>query len=193
MIIDLKGPDPILEKEALALQHSTHDLTIADDEEYGACATLLTEIRGEVKSLTAQRDSVVKPINEGLKKLRALYKPALDSLGAAEQGIKTAMLTFRSEQERLRSEAEAAAHEALAEGLHDLAMVHIHDAAQEAPKATGVSARKVWKLRVIDLARVPREFMVVDTAALRRHAISNGWDTPPAGIEYYQEEGLMIR
>lgn len=194
MNIDLKGPDPAMEADALALQDSTKGLTITDDAEYGACATLLMDIRSEVKTLTAQRDSVVKPINEGLKKLRALYKPALDSLSAAEDGIKRAMLAFRSAQERLRSEAEAAAHEALAEGLHDVALVHIQDASQEAPKATGVSARKVWKLRVVNASAVPRQFLTVDVVALRRYAVLSGWDAKqmPAGVEYFQEESLAI-
>jgi hypothetical protein len=192
MILDIKGPDIEVEREAVALQKSTYGLTVADEEEYAACAQLLTEIRVETKALTAQRDSIVKPINEGLKRLRALYKPALDSLTASENAVKQAMLGFRSLQEKQRALAEQEAHEALAQGDHDEALAHIQVASQAPPTAAGISARKTWKLRVTDMAQVPRQFLVPDMALLRADAKLRNWGEPPAGVEYYQDESLAV-
>lgn len=192
MIIDLKGPDDGVEKQAIALHQSTYGLVLDDDEDYTTCAALLTEVRVETKTLTAQRDAIVKPINEGLKRLRALYKPALDSLTAAENALKEALLAFRTRQEQQRQLAEAAAHAALAEGDHDEAMAHIQTVVQAPPAAVGISARKTWKLRVVDISRVPRQFMVVDMASLRADAKRRSWGEPPPGVEYYQEEGLAV-
>jgi hypothetical protein len=194
MIIDLKGPGEEKEREAIALRVSTDGLVVADEEEYAACGALLTEVRAEAKGLTAQRDSIVKPIMDGLKQLRALYKPALDSLAEAEFSLKKSMLNFRALQEKQRQIAERRAHAALAEGDHDEALAHIHTAAQAAPAASGVSARRTWKVRIADISKVPTRFLIMtaDMASLRTDAKTRNWNDPPPGVEYYQEETLAV-
>jgi len=64
-----------------------------------------------------------------------------------------------------------------------------------APKAAGISSRKIWKFRIVDKTKVPAEFMIVNEAAISGFCRSFK-DTATAeipGIEFYSENVISAR
>jgi hypothetical protein len=190
VVIPLHGPTLATTEGAAAVRESAYHAEILDETDYENGATLLHEISEQIKSVKADMDAIIRPINDGVKRIRAMYRPTIDSLEAAKDSIKNVMLLYRQRLEAQREIADREARKALAQGDHATAMTHVAEAVKEIPRIAGVSVRLTWKLRVIDPYQVPREFLMVDTVALRKHAVQRGWTNPPPGVAYFQEEGI---
>lgn len=61
------------------------------------------------------------------------------------------------------------------------------------PKAAGVSTRAVWKFRVTDANKIPREFLIVDEVKLRKFAGAMQHQAKVEGVEFYSEETVVVR
>ena len=187
-------------QQALASQASDRDeildyantVTVRDEDDYESIGGFLVDVKKEIKNLTAQRETITKPLNEALKKVREMFKPALDSLSSAEIALKSAMLTYKQEEESKRQLLLAAAPKALVAGRHAEAMALINSIKEE-PTTKGVSSIKRWKLEVVDAELVPGNFWMIDERALLADAKESGWKEPPPGVRYYQEESMMVR
>lgn len=59
-------------------------------------------------------------------------------------------------------------------------------------KAVGERTRKTWKARVINESLVPREFLIVNEAALDAFARTTKGATNVAGVEFYEESILAF-
>ncbi len=79
---------------------------------YEAAGDELRTIKGRIKSLDSERDGLVRPLNETVAKINALFKRPIGLLQQAELAMKGAMLTYQQEEERKAAEARRAAEEA---------------------------------------------------------------------------------
>jgi hypothetical protein len=61
------------------------------------------------------------------------------------------------------------------------------------PKVAGISARKVWRFRVVDEALVPREFLKVDDVKVGQYVRAMKSTGAIAGIEIYSEDDESVR
>ncbi len=101
------------------------------------------------------------------------------------------------------AEAAAAAGQA-ADAMGDLQRarsiaplpVHAPVVAPMPAKQAGIATRKVWGFKVIETSAVPPEFLIVDTAKLRKwmndEVRAGRWPSMP-GVKFEQEEGLSVR
>jgi hypothetical protein len=65
------------------------------------------------------------------------------------------------------------------------------------------TVKRTWTFKLVDLAQVPREFLILDEKAVRetiRDAVARGGLTPGAtstdlipGLEVFQDESLSVR
>jgi hypothetical protein len=153
------------------------------------------------------------------KGIVAQEKEFTDGLDTAERRVKAAVLQWDAEQERIRAaeqrrlqaEADAAAEaerrklekEAAKLKTPELKQARLEQAAaivapvvQVAPATqavAGVSGRSTWKAEVIDLATLPREWMLPNQAALDAHARATKGMIPIAGVKFTEVNGLAIR
>ena len=103
-----------------------------------------------------------------------------------------------ADRERLQREAEARQKEATAaaakaEAKEEAAASVVANAvtvASVAPEIRGQSIRVTWKARVVDAAKVPREWLVVNQQALDAFARSTRGAVAVAGVEMYSENVL---
>jgi hypothetical protein len=80
-------------EDAKAIVIDSNDmLEIANDE--------LAAIKGKWKALETQRDSLVRPLNDTVRAINTMFRGPMDVLVQGEQIIKSAMLTYTTEQER---------------------------------------------------------------------------------------------
>jgi hypothetical protein len=57
----------------------------------------------------------------------------------------------------------------------------------------GAAGTSTWKAEVVDLATLPREWMLPNQAALDAHARSTKGMIPIAGVKFTEVKGLAIR
>jgi hypothetical protein len=84
---------------ALAYQIDSADM-------YALAAEELRAIKGKAAALEAKRKELVGPINEAVKRINDFFRAPIEMLGRAESALKTGMIAFDDEQERIRRAAE---------------------------------------------------------------------------------------
>lgn len=98
---------------------------------------------------------------------------------AASGDIETA-IKLEARAEKLEDKADARVEQA--------ASVIIPTIAREQPKISGISTRKVWKHRVTDARKVPRDYLMVNEKMLSDFAKATKGAIPIEGVEFYCEE-----
>lgn len=149
---------------------------IKTGDEFEAAALDLQSIKGAQKALEAKRTSAVGPLNGVVKTINEWFRKPTDVLAEAERVIKTGMIGFQNEQERIRREQEAKAAEQLRKEREKLeaqaakaaaagktekaaaleataaALPTTVEIAVTAPKVAGIAGRSTWQAAVKDKA-----------------------------------------
>ena len=186
-------------------------MTLTDVEH----ASLLIKGIGKLsKKAEARRKEIVEPLNEEVKSVNAFFKKLFTEVVIQEARLKDELLQFDRRQEalhrqkveeenrKLREEMKAqeeARQKAKAEGqetVPEFAPI-IVETVSVAPKLSdsnsfGVSTSRTKIWRVIDLSKVPLEFLTVDEKKV--DSIRKGYDfeevSPIEGIEFYVEKSI---
>lgn len=210
-----------LEQGGALMVKTAKGLTITTHEDYDRGTTILKDIKTRVKAVKEYWKGPKEAANAAHKELVAKEAQMLKPLTEAESIIKKAMLSYTTEVERKRREAEEAARkareaevrrlEAIAakaeeQGDTDTAEV-MRDMAEEvpmgeiaanvAPTAKGVSVRTTWKARVTDPKLVPAYFEGMELRTINQAALNNiaKWRNGEAeipGVEFYRESNMSV-
>lgn len=160
----------------------------------------LKEIKARRKAIEDKRVEITKPMDQAKKAAMDFFRLPIDLLDDAEDAIKRAMLTWKSEQDRKEREAreaqaaEARRIQAEAKAKNPdqpppvVVMPPVPTVA--APKMAGISTRKIWKFDVTDPAAVPREYLVIDDAKLGAMARATKGTVAVPGVRFYEEETM---
>jgi len=119
---------------------------------------------------------------------------------ADEARRKAAEATNAKERERLNREAEARQKAATAAAAKAQAKdeqaaqvaAPVIEVAKSAPTAAGTSFATVHKARVVNVALVPREFMILNEKALAAFAVATKGAVAVAGVEFYTEQKMSV-
>lgn len=113
MQVTIAAPDEgALNSTAQRFLTTAREIVIDSPAMYETAATELQTIKRKYKELDEQRQSIVRPANEIVKKINDLFRAPLQFLEQAESTIKRSMITFSQEQESKRREEEARARAA---------------------------------------------------------------------------------
>jgi hypothetical protein len=181
---------------------------VADNSDYEQASTILRDIKGRLARLEILRREITKPLDESKKRVMDLFRVPVERLEIVESRIKAAMLAFQRAIEDARAVAEAKAIEerrkleaarekAMAKGDWDRAVQVSQKSAEvriNAPppvaKIAGVQTREIWKWRVVDANKIPREFLIPDEAKLGRLARELKGEAKVEGVEFFSETML---
>jgi DNA-directed RNA polymerase subunit F len=86
-------------------------MAVVDGESYELAAEELLAIKARATRLEAQRTSITKPMNDALRAVNALFKPAAELLEQAERAIKGKLIGYDAEQAAIRAERQRKADE----------------------------------------------------------------------------------
>lgn len=133
----------------------------------------------------------------------ASYRRKLeDARWEAEEKARRAIEAKKKEEEELLKKALKAEEKGEVEEAEDLleeAVAKVEEAPQEvtdlksvpkAPDPKGTTLRKVWKYRITDPEKVPREFMILDEKKIGFFARTYKGSKEIPGIEIYSEDIL---
>ena len=171
--ITIPRPDGALFSRSKASLSAAKGFEISTPEDAEDAGAILREIKGTARELEEKRTSITKPINQALREINALFKPAKAWLADAEQHIKGKLLAYQNEQARIARElqaeadalaakeqakldrraakAEAKGKAEKAEALRKVAETTIAPVIETAaPKLSGIATREIWKAEITD-------------------------------------------
>jgi len=99
-IVPVEAEKLVAETEVMATSYENY--VVSSQENYADAGEVLKAIKTKAKSLDELRKSLTKPLDESKKRIMEFFKSPLDSLEQAEKTIKSAMISWHQEQERIR-------------------------------------------------------------------------------------------
>lgn len=208
---------------ALKILEQAQILTIATAQDYEGAAEFAKQVKKLNKRIKDYWEPLKKSARASWQGLVDREKELLNPLDQAETEVKKKMAAYQKkvqeeeraarllaeklkqeETERLLAEATKAAEQGNEMESEILfAQAEIIETSQsaiqmQAPKATGVSTRTLYRARVIDETKVPVEvagvvIRPVDLPAINKLAQASKGKVQIPGIEIYEEQSVAVR
>ena len=173
VVLNIQHPDRALFKRSEDMLEYVRNWEIITADQAVAAGGDLRALKALAAEVKETRLAITRPLNDALKEVNALFKPAQDWLRQAEGLLKGKILEFQNEQERvareLQEEADAKARKERerlerkarlaevvrrpekAEELREEAKTKVAPAVRSAaPKIAGIARRETWKAKVVD-------------------------------------------
>jgi hypothetical protein len=176
-----------LTNEGVALVES---LPCTNDAEFQRLGELLKICKQQIKAYDSKRKEMSAPLRKITAEINSWFTPIVNSYKGAEKTLKGKIQYYS-----LQKAAEATrAREAItdAHGRGDMAEVLVQSTyLAPAPEIDGVSERKSWDFKVLNLKMVPRRYLELNVKKVRAD-IQAGIRTI-TGIEVFQKTSLAVR
>lgn len=211
---EVKNIRPFLEWERM-------EISCQDDVEL--CSSRLIQIKDHKKKTKSIKDLITKPLMEAKRNTDEIFKSILGPLDTVEIVLKRKLTTYmdkvqKEKDEQLRKELEERKKKAEEESRKSmaLAMETKSNAAFEASQnwkrnaekidttnvfnrqtirlqQGTVAQKKVWKWKITDEQKVPREFLIIDEKRINMIARGYAKDAIEIdGIEFFQETSVSV-
>lgn len=194
----------VVKSQVTKATKAANEIVVNSDDQMLEAGELRKKIKTVGKMIKEKKDSIIKPINEGLKSVKEMFAPVEADCEAADGIISKKMLDYQREQDEKRRKAEREAAEKLAETNRKLeegkitekeaekqvakVEIKLEKAPEAITKSSDFHTRTVAKCRITDPALIPDEYWVVDEVAVRK-AVLAGVVVP--GAERYEEKTLV--
>lgn len=152
---------------------------IKTGEDFGKAAGLLTQLNRQLDAVVAEKQKVTKPLNEALKAERERFAPYEKKLEGAIEQLRSEMSGY---QMRLLAVQREVQKKIAAGDIKDLgkAVAKITKAGEGLVGKEGVEVvggglvkfRVDKVVRVVDVGKIPREYMIVDEKKVREALLS---------------------
>ncbi len=178
---------------AVAVAKAEKISLINSDSELEAASEVLSQLNQYNDSLKAEKKKLTEPANSTLKAIKAFFAPIEERVLPHIDAIRGAMAYYQTEKVRLAREEEAKILSRVGEGKGKLKfetavkkMGEVEKPMEKIATASGgLRFREDKKLRIVDIAKVPREYMVVDEKKVL-DALKGGASVPGCEIELVQ-------
>lgn len=168
------------------LSASLQDLSCTVETYPGICDALI-DVKARVNSLLAQRETVLGPLREAERAVCEWFRAPLETYMTIERVLKQRVVGY---QEVLRQEKHKAIV-AAGQAPTPMAMAQL-TALAAPPTPAAISFRKTWEVEITDPNLVPREFLLIDTAALRKVCQSTKGQIQIPGVRFVQRESVAV-
>lgn len=189
-------------------------LAITNDDTYRAASAFLLNVKELGREIVGFFAPLKSDAHALHAKLCAAEKAKLEPLQKIEAAIKGRMLAFDREQERIRREEEerrraearkleeearlAEAVELEQAGESELAERVLEAPAfippvavpRSVPKVQGIKYSTTWKYRIVDAAKIPRQYLSVDERKIAGVVRSLGKEASIPGVEVYEDRQI---
>ena len=147
------------------------NIKITSGPTFEVAKNILCKITDTQKIVKELRESMTKPINDGLKKIREFFAPVEDNLKLANEELKSKMMVYNN---KVKKEAEEDKENIVAKvengdidfekGSQKIAKVD--------EKIESMPTRKMRVIEIIDEAKIPKQYWVLDMITIRRDALA---------------------
>lgn len=183
--------------DVLALEPLAPIFSDEDAEAYSERAKTLKGVSGAIeKARKAEKDQILKDGRTVDDFFKALAKPVEDACQAILVTLNAFQRKKLEEERRRQREAEEAARAAVTpfDDTPVRPRAEPVTAARVVSSATGkvaATTRRVWRHRVTDLDKVPRQYLMVNDAAIKAAVAGGVRDIP--GVEIFEDVQTAIR
>jgi hypothetical protein len=206
-----KAMTPLTQRlEQIEVQVQTAE--IATDEDLGKAADLTKYIQTQLKVGDEKRLEFTRPLDEQKATVMNFWNPIKKRLEKAKADLGKKITAYQVEAEKRKREEEAErrrieeeqalerAEQLESEGKTEAASAVMDIATKEAPKKktapkrgamASSSIRTRWVFEVEDESKVPREYLIVDSALVRKAVDAGAREIP--GIRIYEEHKAIVR
>jgi len=205
-----------VDKKATTALSLAKGISIASTDEYQGATSLLKDIKGIQREIDdtfspvisaahiahQQAISAKKKHSEPLKDAERLLKGKVSGYLINEEKKRRAEEARRQEEARKQAEEEQLARAIEAEefGENEEAEDIIHEEISVAPvivektvpKVQGISKQMAWKFRVVDAAKLPREYLVPDDKKIGVVVRALKSEARIAGVETWEEPVIRV-
>ena len=177
------------ENDAALMTRQAEAIQVTTTEQEEQAYIALTQIKQAIKTIEDKRKEITAPLNASLKAVNAMFKRLSTPFIEADRIVRNKVLDFRqAQEEKAQKELERrqkiqAAHEAKGHEVHEITAPKI-----EVAKTTVTTKR--WTFEIVDVNKVPREYLVIDSVAVNK-AIRDGI-REIGGLNIFQVEGLRV-
>lgn len=196
------------ENEITIIEVKANEIVVDNNDSLNTAVDYLSHIANTKKNVEDTRKTMVKPINDGLKAINEWFKRFSVPLEQADKTLRGKILVYRQEQDRLRREEEErlrklqekeqkrlerqAAKKGAPPPPPPVAALSVHTQDKTVRSGMGtVSAKRVWKVEVVDESMLPREYMIPNYKAI--NAAVKAGVRQISGCRIWQEEELSVR
>lgn len=186
----------VVEEKATGAYAQAQKIQITSQAELDGAAELLSNVKKLGKFITQEKEKITKPMREALDNARALFAPFEKNAKEAEVLIKDKMSDYMLAQEKKRREEEEKIAKKVEAGRmkEETAIKKLEQMPEQARTVASGGASATMAMikdyRIVDESLIPREYLVVDTAKIRK-AMHAG--TPIPGVEYYEKPSIQAR
>jgi hypothetical protein len=175
----------------IQLSEEALQIKVTDDVSLAIANQKLSAVNNHLKLIEEKRTELKKPYLDAGKKVDAVAKDLSEPLNNSIQYLKNQIKEWNLELLRREQELkqQAPANSLFEYNInHELAML-------ESQKASNV--RHNWKFDVVDLSRVPVQFLMIDEAKVREWIKANKESLNDgdiiAGIKFYKEVSVVTK
>lgn len=181
----------VMKKQAGTAVEVATRLEVKDDATYEEATGVLGKIKTAIKLVKEKRDEVLEPAKAVVKAETARWAPVIAEAEEAERIVKSKMLAFVNERQRLQQIEEAKIQAKVEAGRLKpetavARMAQVAEAPKQVTTDTGAKSqvRKHKVVNVVDANLVPDMYWTLDNVAIRRDALA-GLVIP--GVEVREE------
>ena len=173
------------------------EVKISTQDEYVQAGDMLKQIQMKIKKVESKRLEYTRPLDESKKLIMDDFKKITEPLEEFVTELKNKMLAwYKTEQTRLNEQQKKIEQEALSKAKENhvsevqVPIINTQIKTQRGDVAT-ISVKKVWKYRIIDETKIPRQYLTIDTAKITQAIREEVRHID--GLEIYQEENISTR
>lgn len=160
----------VIKKEVEKIE-DTSRFTITSQVKLEQAVEARKELSKVKKVLENQKQEIVGPLNQALKKTRDLFKPYEQRLDIVDNWLKEQMLKWEEIQEAERKKKEIEIETKIAEGE-----MSFEEAGKKIEKIEkkieAVPTREISKVEIVDKSKLPLEYLEPDLVAIKRDLIA---------------------
>ena len=175
----------------IQLSEEALQIKVTDDVSLAIANQKLSAVNNHLKLIEEKRTELKKPYLDAGKKVDSIAKDLSEPLNNSIQYLKNQIKEWNLELTRREQELkqQAPANSLFEDSInHELAML-------ESQKASNI--RHNWKFDVVDISKVPVQFLMVDEAKVREWIKTNKESLNDgdviAGIKFYKEVSVVTK
>lgn len=190
-------PDPtaLAKSEADAQLATANDwaarlgsFVIQSDDDEANIVNVLQEVKARAKTLENRRTEITQPLNQALRSVNALFKPAQQKFDQLERHLKGLITTYM----QAKNARNVAAIQAAAVAPTPVVAQQVLAQVQPVEAPANVSVRYVWQFQITQPELVPAQFLSPDPAKIQAYLAQTNQPAIP-GVTFSQKAITSVR
>lgn len=191
--------------QALKLKEYAEQRVITTVDKLKPATEDLSIIAKVKKGLEEKRKEYLRPFKDHIEEINEAFKRLMEPILIADKITREKMLDFTREQERKRQEQEAINREKQELAEREAALngkkvepVELIEVTPETPTTTKTDMGATgqtdhWKYEVVDFAKVPDAYKMIDNAQLNAIAKRHHGQKEVSGVRFFNEPYIAVR